>query len=148
MKVEPTSLPEVLRITPVVRADERGAFHEVWQLERYAEAGLPTAWVQDNVSVSQRDVLRGLHFQQPHAQGKLVSVIRGEILDVADWDRSVVTNVPGQSAQPGSPFYSNLLPLWDNAEYFPLVYSRPRVDREAAHKLLLRPVARPTSAQR
>lgn len=83
MKVEPTSLPEVLRITPVVRTDERGAFHEVWQLERYAEAGLPTAWVQDNVSVSHRDVLRGLHFQQPHAQGKLVSVIRGEILDVA-----------------------------------------------------------------
>jgi penicillin amidase len=62
-----------------------------------------------------------------------------EIMDVADWDRSVVTNVPGQSGQPESPFYGNLLPLWDRAEYFPLVYSRPRVDREAAHKLTLRP---------
>ena len=66
----------------------------------------------------------------------------------SDWDRSVVTNVPGQSGQPESPFYGNLLPLWDNAEYFPLVYSRPRVDREAAHKLALRPTNRSTSAQR
>ncbi len=58
-----------------------------------------------------------------------------EILDVADWDRSIVTNVPGQSAQPESPFYRNLLPLWADDTYFPLVYSRPRVDREAAHTL-------------
>ena len=64
-----------------------------------------------------------------------------EIMDVADWDRSVVTNVPGQSGQPESAFYGNLLPLWDRGEYFPLVYSRPRVDREAAHKLTLRPAA-------
>lgn len=64
-----------------------------------------------------------------------------EIMDVADWDRSVVTNVPGQSGQPESQFYGNLLPLWDKAEYFPLVYTRPRVDREAAHKLSLRPAA-------
>jgi penicillin amidase len=70
-----------------------------------------------------------------------------EIFDVADWDRSVVTNVPGQSGQPESPFYSNLLPLWDKGEYFPLVYSRPRVDREAAHKLTLRPSASTTSQQ-
>jgi penicillin amidase len=62
-----------------------------------------------------------------------------EIMDVADWDRSVVTNVPGQSGQPESPFYGNLLPLWDRGEYFPLLYSRPRVDRDAAHRLTLRP---------
>jgi penicillin amidase len=62
-----------------------------------------------------------------------------EIMDVADWDRSVVTNVPGQSGQPESPFYGNLLQLWDRAEYFPLVYSRGRVDKESAHKLTLRP---------
>jgi penicillin amidase len=62
-----------------------------------------------------------------------------EIMDVADWDRSVVTNVPGQSGQPESAFYGNLLPLWDRGEYFPLVFSRARVDREAAHKLALRP---------
>jgi penicillin amidase len=62
-----------------------------------------------------------------------------EIFDVGDWDRSIVTNAPGQSAQPESPFYGNLLPLWADDTYFPLVYSRPRVDREAAHKLTLRP---------
>ena len=65
-----------------------------------------------------------------------------EILDVADWDRSIVTNVPGQSAQPESPFYRNLLPLWTDDTYFPLVYSRPRVDREAAHTLKLSPGSR------
>jgi penicillin amidase len=62
-----------------------------------------------------------------------------EIMDTADWDRSVVTNVPGQSGQPGSPYYDNLLPLWDRGEYFPMVYSRPRVDQAAAHTLLLQP---------
>jgi penicillin amidase len=62
-----------------------------------------------------------------------------EILDVADWDRSIVTNVPGQSAQPESPFYGNLLPLWASDTYFPLIYSRARVDAEAAHRLTLRP---------
>jgi penicillin amidase len=69
-----------------------------------------------------------------------------EIMDVADWDRSVVTNVPGQSGQPESPFYGNLLPLWDRGEYFPLVYTRERVGREKAHMLLLRPAG--TSSQR
>ncbi len=68
-----------------------------------------------------------------------------EIMDVADWDRSVVTNVPGQSGQPESKFYGNLLPLWDRGEYFPLVYTRGRVDGEAAHKMTLRPAT--TSSQ-
>ena len=61
-----------------------------------------------------------------------------EILDVADWDRSLVTNVPGQSAQPESPFFSNLHALWANDEFFPLVYSRARVEKERAHTLTLR----------
>ena len=64
-----------------------------------------------------------------------------EIFDVADWDRSVVTNVPGQSGQPESPFYGNLLPLWARGEYFPLVYSRERVNGAAAHRFELRPAA-------
>ena len=59
-------------------------------------------------------------------------------MDVADWDRSLVTNVPGQSAQPGSPYYNNLLPLWANDTYFPLVFSRTRVQQESAQKLLLK----------
>lgn len=65
-----------------------------------------------------------------------------EIFDVADWDRSIVTNVPGQSAQPESPFFGNLHALWANDEYFPLVYSRARVDKERAHTLRLTPDVR------
>jgi penicillin amidase len=60
-----------------------------------------------------------------------------EILDVADWDRSIVTNVPGQSAQPESPFFGNLHPLWADDVYFPLVYSRGRVMAAASHRLVL-----------
>jgi penicillin amidase len=62
-----------------------------------------------------------------------------EILDVADWDRSIVTNVPGQSGQPESPFYGNLLPLWANDTYFPMVFTRGRVNESAAHTMVLRP---------
>jgi len=83
VKIEQTSLAGVLIITPVVHADARGSFRECWQRERYAEAGLPATWMQDNVSRSHRGVLRGLHFQYPVPQGKLVTAIHGEILDVA-----------------------------------------------------------------
>jgi penicillin amidase len=62
-----------------------------------------------------------------------------EILDAGDWDRSVVTQVPGQSGQPESKFYGNLLPLWADNEYFPLVFSRKAVDKQAAHRLILQP---------
>jgi penicillin G amidase len=62
-----------------------------------------------------------------------------EIMDTADWDRSVVTNVPGQSGQPESEFYGNLLPLWDRGEYFPMIYSRAKVDQNTSHKLTLKP---------
>ena len=62
-----------------------------------------------------------------------------QILDVADWDRSIVTNTPGQSGQPESPYYGNLLPLWASDTYFPLVYSRGRIEREAAHRLEIVP---------
>ena len=83
MRVERTSLAGVVIITPVIHSDARGSFRECWQRERYAEAGLPTEWAQDNASISQQRVLRGLHFQFPRPQGKLVTVLRGEILDVA-----------------------------------------------------------------
>jgi penicillin amidase len=62
-----------------------------------------------------------------------------EILDVSDWDRSLVTNAPGQSGQPGSPFYGNLLPLWATDQYFPLAFSTAAVEKDATHRLLLRP---------
>ncbi|CAN5748634.1 dTDP-4-dehydrorhamnose 3,5-epimerase [soil metagenome] len=64
-------------------SDARGDFFETWSLLRYAQAGLPTTFVQDNVSRSHRGVLRGLHYQLPNAQGKLLSVLEGEIFDVA-----------------------------------------------------------------
>jgi penicillin amidase len=61
-----------------------------------------------------------------------------EILDVADWDRSIVTNTPGQSGQPGSRFYGNLLPLWADDQYFPLAFSKQAVDKHAATRLTLK----------
>ena len=60
-----------------------------------------------------------------------------EILDLADWDHSVAVNVPGQSGQPGSPHYSDLLSLWSEGKYFPLVYSREAVEREVTDRLVL-----------
>lgn len=83
MKVAPTSLPGVLLIEARVFGDERGRFWESWRAERYAEAGIPGPFVQDNVSVSARGVLRGLHFQDPRPQGKLVSALEGAVWDVA-----------------------------------------------------------------
>jgi penicillin G amidase len=65
-----------------------------------------------------------------------------EILNTADWDQSLVTNTPGQSGQPGSPFYDNLLPLWASDTYFPLVFTRGAVEEQAAHRLTLRPSSR------
>lgn len=62
-----------------------------------------------------------------------------EILDAADWDRSLAVNTPGQSGQPGSPHYSDLLPLWDKGEYFPLLYSRKVVETNAQDRLVLAP---------
>ncbi|MGH9841439.1 MAG: penicillin acylase family protein [Blastocatellia bacterium] len=65
-----------------------------------------------------------------------------EILDVSDWDRSVATSVPGQSGQPGSKHYSDLLPLWAEGKYFPLLYSKQRIEASAMNRLTLEP-ARP-----
>jgi penicillin amidase len=62
-----------------------------------------------------------------------------EILDVGDWDRSVAVNSPGQSGQPGSRHYDDLLPLWDAGKYFPLAYSRDAVESATVDRLLLRP---------
>ncbi len=83
MNVLETDLPGVLVFEPKVFGDERGFFMETWRAERYEEAGLPSCFVQDNLSFSQRGVLRGLHFQNPDQQGKLVYVLQGEVYDVA-----------------------------------------------------------------
>jgi dTDP-4-dehydrorhamnose 3,5-epimerase len=83
MKVIETALPGVLVIEPKVLGDARGFFLETFQLERYREAGIALPFVQDNHSRSPRGVLRGLHFQRTRPQGKLVSVSRGAVYDVA-----------------------------------------------------------------
>jgi dTDP-4-dehydrorhamnose 3,5-epimerase len=78
-----TPIPGVLVVEPKVFGDERGFFLETFNAARFAEHGLPTAFVQDNHSRSARGVLRGLHYQRRSPQGKLVSVVRGEVFDVA-----------------------------------------------------------------
>lgn len=82
MKVTETSLPDVLLVEPKVFGDGRGFFMESFSAARYAAIGIREAFVQDNLSRSGRGVLRGLHFQHPHGQAKLVSVLEGEVFDV------------------------------------------------------------------
>lgn len=83
MKVIETAIPGVLIIEPKVFGDKRGFFTELYQAKRYAENGIASAFLQDNLSRSARNVLRGLHIQSPRCQGKLVTVLRGAVLDVA-----------------------------------------------------------------
>ena len=83
MNVIETELPGVLIVEPDVFGDDRGFFMETWNGSRYEEHGIPNHFVQDNLSFSAHGVLRGLHFQHPHAQGKLVCVLQGEVFDVA-----------------------------------------------------------------
>ena len=83
MKVLGTRLPGVVVLEPDVYGDHRGFFLETWNQRRYEEAGIRETFVQDNVSFSRRGILRGLHFQNPLAQGKLVQVLSGEVLDAA-----------------------------------------------------------------
>ncbi len=83
MKIEPTALPGVLELTPAIFCDDRGAFMETFNLRQMTEAGLPDQWVQDNFSISTKNVLRGIHYQITQPQGKLVRVTHGTVLDVA-----------------------------------------------------------------
>lgn len=83
MKVVETGLPGCVVIEPAVWGDARGFFYEAWNADRFGPLGLPTKFVQSNVSSSSRGVLRGLHYQWPKPQGKYVSVVEGEVWDVA-----------------------------------------------------------------
>ncbi len=83
MKLTATAIPDVLLLEPKVFGDERGFFLESWNRRTFAELGLAADFVQDNHSKSQKNVLRGLHYQIEHAQGKLVRVTAGEVYDVA-----------------------------------------------------------------
>lgn len=82
MKIVETALPGVLRIEPQVFGDNRGMFFETWQASRYQKADIPGPFVQSNFAQSERGVLRGLHYQLKHPQGKLIWVTQGEIFDV------------------------------------------------------------------
>lgn len=76
-------IPGVVEILPQVFGDSRGYFVETFKAPDFEKAGIPTAFVQDNESSSTKGVLRGLHFQKDHTQGKLVRVTHGEVFDVA-----------------------------------------------------------------
>jgi dTDP-4-dehydrorhamnose 3,5-epimerase len=82
MHVHPTALADVLLLEPRVFRDARGQFMETWNATRFAALGIAAAFVQENQSRSLRHVLRGLHYQIEHAQGKLVRVVRGAVHDV------------------------------------------------------------------
>jgi dTDP-4-dehydrorhamnose 3,5-epimerase len=84
MHVLKTAIPGVLIVEPKAFADDRGFLMETYNRERYASAGIAGEFVQDNVSVSKKGTLRGLHYQAPpFAQGKLIQVLRGSVFDVA-----------------------------------------------------------------
>jgi len=92
MNVIPGPLPGLLLIEPTVFGDGRGFFMELWNQRRYREQGLSAEFVQDNLSLSAKGTLRGLHFQNPNPQGKLVEVLEGEVFDaVVDLRRSSPT---------------------------------------------------------
>lgn len=105
MQVEKTEIPGLLILEPGVFSDERGFFVETYQRDRYREVGIGAEFFQDNLSCSRRGVVRGLHYQAPpFAQGKLVSVLRGRVLDVAVDIRS------------GSPTYGKFVAVELSAE--------------------------------
>jgi len=83
MKFIPTAISDVVLVEPAVFGDERGFFLEVWHREKYRTGGIDRDFVQDNHSKSRQGILRGLHYQSQHPQGKLVRAIAGEIFDVA-----------------------------------------------------------------
>ena len=83
MKLIETGIPGLVIVEPRVHGDDRGFFMELWNASRYAGMDLPGRFVQSNVSRSQAGVLRGLHYQYPMEQGKLVSVLEGRVFDVA-----------------------------------------------------------------
>ncbi len=83
MKFRPTEIPDVVVVEPDVYRDARGFFLETWHAVKYAEAGIPARFVQDNFSRSVGDTVRGLHAQRHRPQGKLMRVVTGEVYDVA-----------------------------------------------------------------
>ena len=113
MQVEQTKLEGVLLVTPQVFGDERGFFMETYNRDKAIELGLPAEFVQDNHSKSSYGVLRGLHYQNPTWQGKLVRAVQGEIYDVAVDIRA------------GSPTFGDWLGVYLNDENKQQLYVPP-----------------------
>src|SRR5450759_2964350 len=107
MKITETPLPGVLLLTPTIYRDNRGAFMETWNQGHMTEAGLPSAWVQDNGSFSKKNVIRGIHYQVIQPQAKLVRATHGAVLDVAidlrrsspDFARHFAVELDAESSQ-------------------------------------------------
>jgi dTDP-4-dehydrorhamnose 3,5-epimerase len=110
-----TKIPGVIVVEPSVHRDERGFFFESYHAPRYREGGIHAHFVQDNHSRSSRDTLRGLHGQNPHAQGKLCRVVAGEVFDVA------------VDARKASPTYAQHFATTLSAENFRQIYIPPGV---------------------
>lgn len=83
MRISQTELPGVLILEPRIHGDTRGLFLELWNRDRYRDAGIDCDFVQSNLSRSNRGTVRGLHYQEPNPQGKLVMVVSGSVCDVA-----------------------------------------------------------------
>ena len=115
MRVTPLEHPEVLLVEPDVFPDARGFFMETFHADKYALHGLPAMFLQDNHSRSVRGVLRGLHYQLNHPQGKLVRVIEGEIFDVS------------VDVRRGSPTYGKHFATRLSADNFHQLYIPPGV---------------------
>jgi dTDP-4-dehydrorhamnose 3,5-epimerase len=113
MNIVETRLPGVLVIEPQVHRDARGFFLETYQEQRYQEAGIAGQFVQDNRSHSTKGVLRGLHYQLHHPQGKLISVLYGEVFDVA------------VDIRVGSPTFAQSVGVHLNADQFKQLYIPP-----------------------
>lgn len=115
LQIFPTEIPDVLLIQPKVFRDERGFFLESYNEQTFAAAGLGDLhFVQDNLSSSQKGTIRGLHFQRPpHAQGKMVSVFQGKVLDVA------------VDIRKGSPYYGKHVAVELDAEKMQFLYIPP-----------------------
>lgn len=129
--ITPLALAEVLLITPKRHGDARGWFAETWSSKALSAAGIDTTFVQDNQAFSARKgTLRGLHFQTaPHAQGKLVRVLRGAIFDVAvdirqgspnygKWTGATLTAEAGEQLWAPRGFAHGYVTLTDNTELF------------------------------
>ena len=129
MKVAATRIPDVLLVESRVYPDERGFFTEVFEQGKFGALGLPVSFVQDNHSRSRRHVLRGLHYQVDHVQGKLVSVVSGVIFDVAvdlrrssptfgKWVGEVLESGSGRQLWIPEGFAHGFLVLSDSADVF------------------------------